>query len=55
MWSLIITLMINTTNPPEMRYIELEKFKTYQECKKSATDWRKNGLDTVMFCVERQN
>lgn len=54
MWSLIIALMVNTTNPPEMRYVQLEKFNTYQECKKAAIHWRKNGLDAAMFCVEQQ-
>ena len=53
MWTLIIALWIDTT-PPEFKYTKLAEVKTYQECRELAAVLRRRGLESAMFCVERQ-
>jgi hypothetical protein len=53
MWTLIIALWLDTT-PPEIKYTELARVKTYQECRELAAVLKRRGLEAPLWCVERQ-
>jgi hypothetical protein len=53
MWSLVIAFVLNTT-PSEIKFTHLAEVKTYQECRDLAKMLKDRGLNTHLFCVEKQ-